>query len=242
MEYVAEYQQVARDYHLSQTQKLHFLHNLLIGDAKRYYLDRVDGHAVTFQQAVDLVESEYNSALRQNRVNNHLNSLRLSLFVAECLNLTAALEKAYKLITKLAPQVPCSHRGDAHKMEFLRNATIGNSLATEPLSRIATHQLSFQVLYGDLEAPLQLENESKRANLHDNASIRSSGDEEVAGILYEGQGKYIRRHVGLNRFPDRTRRSSKPIASSSTSFDPLSISGCFNCVIPLTRSKIAVDQ
>jgi len=169
-------------------------------------------------EAVDLVESEYNSALRQNRVNNHLNSLRLSLFVAECLNLTAALEKAYKLITKLAPQVPCSHRGDAHKMEFLRNATIGNSLATEPLSRIATHQLSFQVLYGDLEAPLQLENESKRANLHDNASIRSSGDEEVAGILYEGQGKYIRRHVGLNRFPDRTRRSSKPKLRSFINF------------------------
>lgn len=37
-EFVAEYQQVSRDYELTASQKLQYLHNLLRGDAKRFYL------------------------------------------------------------------------------------------------------------------------------------------------------------------------------------------------------------
>ncbi len=53
MEYVAEYQRVARDYNLTPTQKLQFLHNLLRGDAKRFFLDRVDNYVSNFTQAVE---------------------------------------------------------------------------------------------------------------------------------------------------------------------------------------------
>ena len=68
MEFVDEYMQVCRDYSLSPKQKLHYMHNLLSGDAKRFYLDRVDGYATSYQQAIDLVENEYNSPVRQARV------------------------------------------------------------------------------------------------------------------------------------------------------------------------------
>lgn len=70
MEFVAEYQQVARDYSLTPPQKKQYLHNLLRGDAKRFYLDRIENFVNTFQQAVEMIDKEYNSAVRQNRVKN----------------------------------------------------------------------------------------------------------------------------------------------------------------------------
>ena len=60
MEFFDEYIHVCRDYALSPTQKLQYMHNLLSGDAKRFYLDRVDGYATSYQQAIDLIEKEYN--------------------------------------------------------------------------------------------------------------------------------------------------------------------------------------
>ena len=60
MEYVDEYLQICKDYSLSPPQKLRYLHNLLRGDAKRFYLDRVENYATQFQQAVQLVNEEYN--------------------------------------------------------------------------------------------------------------------------------------------------------------------------------------
>ena len=60
MEFVDEYIQVCRDHALSQTQKLQYMQNILSGDAKRFYLDRVDGYATSYQQAIDLIENEYN--------------------------------------------------------------------------------------------------------------------------------------------------------------------------------------
>lgn len=41
MEYVVEYQQVARDHDLSQEERFQYMHNTLSGDAKRFYLDMV---------------------------------------------------------------------------------------------------------------------------------------------------------------------------------------------------------
>jgi len=154
MEYVAEYQQVARDYDLSPSQRFQYLRNLLRGDAMRLYLDKVQPYATSFTHAVDQVSAEYNSIAPQNRVKNYLKSYRMRTLMAEGMTETAALEQTYKTITKLAPQVPLSYQGDEHKVELLRKAVIGSPWATEPLSRIATNQLTFQQLYGELEAAL----------------------------------------------------------------------------------------
>ena len=43
---------ISRDYNHNPSQKLGYLHNFLHIDAKRYYLDKVDGIASGFQQAV----------------------------------------------------------------------------------------------------------------------------------------------------------------------------------------------
>ena len=57
--------------------------NLLQGDAKRFYLDKVDGYATSFQQAVAMLEDEYNSTVRETRVKNYLNSLRVSSYISQ---------------------------------------------------------------------------------------------------------------------------------------------------------------
>ena len=134
------------------------------------------------------------------------------------------------MITKLSRQGPASHRGDAHKVEFLRNAVVGSGWSHEPLSRVATHGLSFQQLYGELEAALQLQKEAKQAMLRDAATkTKDLGyDDEVPGILFAGQTRYAK-HPSRNRFFRGSRGFSTPSSRPRTSFDPLSIQGCFNC-------------
>eukprot|EP00170_Pyropia_yezoensis_P000401 contig_2207_g402 len=170
MEYVAEYQQVARDYDLGQEQRFQYMHNILIGDTKRFYLDKVQSYATSFSQAVDMVSTEYNSIVLQNRVKNYLVGYRMSTLLSDGVTEAVALEQTYKTITKLAPQVPRSHQGDSHKVEFLRNAVVGSPWATEPLSRIATHGLTCQKLYGELGAALHLHKEARLAVAHASAS------------------------------------------------------------------------
>ena len=156
MEFVDEYFQISRGYNLGPFQKLQYLQNVLHGDAKRFYLDKVDGYATAFQQAVAMLEYEYNSPVRQTRVKNYLNSLRLSSYISQGVEASAALSKIYKSVIKLSKQAPRSHQGDAHKFEFLRNAVVGMPWSNEPLSQVATHNLTFQQLYAELEAALHL--------------------------------------------------------------------------------------
>ena len=83
---------------------------------------------------------------------NFLNSLRMSKYVWEGMDIAVALEKVYKRILKLARQVPLAHRGDAHKVEYFSSAVAGYVWATEPLARVATSGLNLQQLYGELES------------------------------------------------------------------------------------------
>ncbi len=70
---------------------------------KRFHLDRREKYVNTFHQAVGMIDTEYNSPVRQNRLKKYLNGLRLSKFTNQDLDEYTALEKVYKLITKLDP-------------------------------------------------------------------------------------------------------------------------------------------
>lgn len=80
---------------------------------------------------------------------------------------------------------------------------MGHTWVTDPLSRIATHGLTFQQLYGELEAAMHLEREAKRAIIQDNAGsstlVRSESKEAIPGIMFEGQGQYVRSKRGVGR-------------------------------------------
>lgn len=218
-EYVDEYNQISKDYNLTPAQKLQYFHNVLSKDAHRFYLDRVQSYATSFHQAVEMIDREYNSPVRQARVKNYLNSLRVSDYVAKGTEISMALTKVYRQILQMSRQVPISHQGDAHRIEFLRGAVIGYTWSHEPLSRVATQGLTFQQLYGEIEAALQLHKESQLvASRDDAARLQVVQDEGEALINFTGQGRYLKPYRDKN--------------VGQKSFDPLSITGCFNCEDP----------
>lgn len=113
-DFVDEYDQVVSDYKITDKQQLRFMHNLLRKDTHRFFLDQVKPHAQTYREAVDLIDTEYNSIVRQTRVKNHLSTLRVKDYETEDTETAAALAKVYNCILTLSLQVPESHRGDAH--------------------------------------------------------------------------------------------------------------------------------
>lgn len=188
-----------------------------------------------YQQAIDILENEYNSPVRQARVKNHLSSLRITTFVVQGLEVDMALAKVYHLITRMSRRCPQSHRGDAHKLEFLRKAVVGYSWSHEPLSRVATHQLTFQKLYGELEAPLQLEKEGKLAQVRDSATNTGffGYDQQLeSSVHYNGQGKYGRHPSHARSIYSSGKSGFQAQSRESTTFDPLKVAGCFNCGNP----------
>ena len=232
MEYADEYKQLARDYGHSVSQKLQYMHNLLRGDAKRFYLDKIDGYGTSFNQAIDIVEKGYNSTVRQTKVKKYLNTLRISKFVNAGAEMSDALAKVHNIINKLSRQGPASHRGEAHRIEFLHQAVMGLDWSKDPLTRIAPNNLTFEELYGELENALQLEKEAEIAKLRDNISMylnkAASDSDGNERIFYAGQGRYARPPSLVN---NRGRKAESFGKSSYVpkSFDPLSIAGCFNC-------------
>lgn len=82
-----------------------------------------------------------------------------------------------------------SYRGDAQKIEFLRNPTVGYGWSHEPPSRIATHELTFEVLFGEPEVVLQLDKTAKVPLALESALSSSTKVNEV-DVHYPGQGRY----------------------------------------------------
>lgn len=103
MECVAEYQQVARAYDLSQEHRFRYRRKILSGHAERISLDEVQSYATSFSLAVDMVSAEYNSIERQNQVKNYLVGYRMSTLLSDQVPEAAALEHPSKAITQLAP-------------------------------------------------------------------------------------------------------------------------------------------
>lgn len=63
--------------------KKQYLHNLLRFDEKIFYLDRFEIQLNTFSQALQIIDNEYNSILRQNKVKIQLSTLRLTMFTID---------------------------------------------------------------------------------------------------------------------------------------------------------------
>lgn len=144
-----------------------FFHNLLSKDALRFYMAVVVPNAITFQQAVNMIGLKYNSPVRQTQVKNYLLSLRISGFTETGLEPSKAISQVYEMILRISSQYLASHCGDPHRTEFFKTAIVACDWAREPLSRIASHNLTFQQLCGKLESELHLYNEAKLERVRD---------------------------------------------------------------------------
>lgn len=163
-----------------------------------------------------MISTEYNSPVRQARIKNYLHGLRLKTFVAKGMELAEALAKIYCTIQQLSTQCPTSHKGDAHKIEFLRAAVIFCEWAKEPLSPVEIHRLTYQALCGELEWALQLQKESKIEQLRDRATNPiPPSDNTIASINYTEQPKF--------------RRGNPVGKKTGARKSPLDKQGRFNC-------------
>lgn len=124
MDFVDEYEQIANEHNLRDSNKLKFLHDLLRDDAKRFF-NHNKKNIRNYFDAIEMIEREYNSTIGQNKVKNYLSSLRMSKYVAEGLTFSRALRKVYLEIKRISRQVPPVHRGEAHRIEFLCRPVVG---------------------------------------------------------------------------------------------------------------------
>ena len=196
-EYLSNYECIAIDYNLSEADKYRFLHNLFRGDAKRFFLDKIKPFVRSYNEAVKRMNQEFNSATKQEKILTQLRSLRITKLISSTTSASTALDTIYQTITKLTPQAPPSHRHDAHMLEFLRKAVIGQKWAGDALKRAAPDKLSFHQLYVNLEAALQHHLEEVAANNMDRLTIETETRDDncgygIPGIHFTGQARYGR--------------------------------------------------
>lgn len=159
--------QVNREYNLSALKKLQHLHNILRLDVKGYYLEEVDRYAKSLQQAVSMLEVQNKSPVGQTKVKNYLNYLQVYSSIVKEMEKSTAIYEINKSFIKMSKHATQSHEGDAQKIKFLPNDVFSMPWKNEPISRVATHNLTFQKLYEELEAALQLDKEGTLTNLRD---------------------------------------------------------------------------
>jgi len=190
-DFVSTYNLIYRDYALSPQLKLQFLHKFLTGAAKVFLLDKVLPVVNTNGDAVDHVHQEYHPFVQREQMKNSLSNLRVSCLVGKGMTVNLALVKVYERVSRRSRMVLAADQGDEHRIAFLRGVVIGYTWAAEPLSRIATHNLSFQQLYAELSSSLSLSWESANAVARDRI-LSGSGSVacDTGNIMFQGQGQY----------------------------------------------------
>lgn len=180
------------------------------------------GYAQTFPQAIEMVKQGYNYLVLKPRVKRHLNLLHVSDFISKGDEVSATLCKLYRMITRSYPGISLPLIAEMRtKVEFPRNAMVGFGWSHEPLRRVGTHGISFQMLHGELKAALQLDKEEKVVLAGDSTSSASTKTEEV-GITYAEHGSY-----GRNAKSVRSNKEYSRNPSAKT--NPLDIAGYLNC-------------
>lgn len=94
-EQIDSYEQTTNAYNLTIEKKLQYLDNILFRDALRFYHDFLQPFGTTYLQAVEMIDREYNSPVRQNRIYNYLNMLRVCEFEDAGLDGSVCLSKIY---------------------------------------------------------------------------------------------------------------------------------------------------
>lgn len=219
-DFVAEYDLFGRAFDLSKEQKLRYLHYFLKGDAKRFYLSEQEPFASSYADAVSRICAEYYSAIYQSQAQNTLGSLRIATYVANGKTEQDALVETYWTVAKVSKFLPPLHQGQAHRMEYLRGAVVGDSWACQPLSRIATARLGFQHLYGEFQSALSSHDEANRAVLQNSVVTTkpATTTSETRDVLYGGQRWYA---------TNPAVKDGNVAGEPSGRLNALSLMGCF---------------
>lgn len=89
--------------------------------------------AISYEEASNKVENEYNSIARQSRVRKYLQGLNLNkIMEKECCDVSAVLKKRRDISTMFTPRGPKYHIFEDAKTEFLYEIMIGIEWAKIP--------------------------------------------------------------------------------------------------------------
>lgn len=91
---------------------------------QRYYVCFLKCYVICFEVAVKIVDREYGFIVRQNRVENYLNTLKITNIMNKNTDGANALLDVYKAIVIISRNFHTLHGGDAHCIVFLRRSTI----------------------------------------------------------------------------------------------------------------------
>lgn len=196
------YTAVSRDYNLTASQKLQFLHNLFRGDALSFYTRDVQPRALTFGDAIGMLQGHFNSVDRQKRVKAELLSLSLVQYTEDADgSARKGLEKLAAHITNRAAMCPMNFRHESHQVEFLRQAVIDHEWATPVLLRV-NGQTRYQEFYTDLAKALQI-HEEKQSRGNKSGSVSKPGTPSSSSkptILFN-QPRYGAKKIAKAIFP-----------------------------------------
>ena len=91
--FVDEYNDACTDYGQSDEQRMQYIHHIILGNAKRYYNNYVKSVAKDHKTVVTLMDNQYNTISRRNRIESYLHRLRIQQFLNEKTNMSDAMEK-----------------------------------------------------------------------------------------------------------------------------------------------------
>lgn len=223
-EHVATYQQLTRCLGATQEQRLELMFLMLAGEAKRFYDEHVHGCVVTFSEAVQLITEQFNPEITQTQTHNELSLLRWNHYVKQGKTELQAIRELYKTVSRKAPLFPLAYRSDRHKKDFLRHALVGVAWAEPVINRCESEATSFQKMYAELAGALQLNLEGRQVN-----ELEAAIGQKPMPIQYAGQGTYGRPSKGVDAPRPAGGGNGGGVGSGGRKFDPLTITGCFNC-------------
>jgi hypothetical protein len=195
LEYIADYQSACRDFELTPPNKLRFFHLVFKGQAKRFYYSKVEPVARSYEEAREIMESEFNSKTRQNKMLGIVSSFKFSDFAAKAQgDHILALENLTSGISNSIHMIPQEYRSDSHTKRFLRQACLGEPWASNVLAMASAQtEMSFTCMANLLAAGLQQFEEEKanKNNAAESTSVFYEGSKPENHQKYYGKRKLI---------------------------------------------------
>ena len=125
---------------------LQFFHNLFKKEALRFYNSVVKGKVQTFGEACTRMREYFQSADVQIRFLNELKTIKINDFTNKFDTKPKALSALASHISNKFPQCPSTYKHEFHRVDFLKNALMGEKWAEETLMRV-TQNTQYQSFY-----------------------------------------------------------------------------------------------
>lgn len=193
-EYLDSYCAVASDYNLSQQQRLQFFHNLFKKEALRFYNSTIKGKVNSFGEACTKLRDHFQSPDVQVRVLNELKTIKFSDFTSKQDTKPKALSALAAHISNRFTQCPPTYRHEFHRVDFLKNALMGEPWAEAILMKV-NQETQYQSFYIELANALQFHEELKTQN-DSNTSVQPSNSQSQKPLIYFTQPRYARKITG----------------------------------------------